>query len=576
MLASMASALSEYADERTGETLASSSTAVMTEETEETTDSKDTNRAAASEEDAEAKKEKMRALYGENKQITDDNYDKSLAVKCINGTFVGKKTDNIIAYKGIPFVGEQPVGTYRWKAPVGFTADDGVYEAYYNGKTPCQIEDSSELASLYGMGEDCLNLNIWKADDASEEKKPVMVWIHGGAFMFGGTVDPLYDFHNFVKENPDVIVVSIEYRLGIFGYLHLSHLPDGGDYPDAQNLGVMDQVMALKWVHENIGNFGGDPDNVTIWGESAGAGSVTVIPLVEGAQAYFNRVIAHSGAPSFTISTKENIEHANRFMGLLGCETAADLQKVGTEKLLEASIVALGLSVSSERDGNYLPLDPYEEYGNGSHKNIDILHGCNKDEMDYFVHAIGPDNFVLWAADRMTHRMAKLTDEDQKLVPSFLENAQGEEYERNSALFSQLWFKAAHIRLSEEQAKGGGKSYTYYFTPESTLPYMHCGHGTELPGIFNHPEQTAVTGRTYDETFSRTMRKMWVQFAKTGNPSLSADISPDGKAYEWPLYDPENKEVMVLDESNIHPEKESERKIVDWERTYPLTKYYNF
>ena len=131
MLASMASALSEYADEKTGETLASSSTAVMTEETEETTDSKDTNRAAASEEDAEAKKEKMRALYGENKQITDDNYDKSLAVKCINGTFVGKRTDNIIAYKGIPFVGEQPVGKYRWKAPVEFTADDGVYEAYY-------------------------------------------------------------------------------------------------------------------------------------------------------------------------------------------------------------------------------------------------------------------------------------------------------------------------------------------------------------------------------------------------------------------------------------------------------------
>ena len=189
---------------------------------------------------------------------------------------------------------------------------------------------------------------------------------------------------------------------------------------------------------------------------------------------------------------------------------------------------------------------------------------------------MGPDNFVLWAADRTTHRMAKLTEEDQKLVPGFLENAQGEEYERYSALFSQLWFKAPHIRLSEEQTKGGGKSYTYCFTPESTLPLMNCCHGAELPGIFSHPEETKVTGRIFDETFSRTMRKMWVQFARTGNPSLSADISPDGKAYEWPLYDPENKEVMVFDEFNIHPEQESERKIVDWERTYPLTKYYNF
>ena len=103
---------------------------------------------------------------------------------------------------------------------------------------------------------------------------------------------------------------------------------------------------------------------------------------------------------------------------------------------------------------------------------------------------------------------------------------------------------------------------------------MKCGHATELPGIFNHLEEHEITGRVYDETFSRIMRRMWVQFAKTGNPSLSADISPDGKAYEWPLYDLENKEVMVFDEFNIHPEKESERKIVDWERMYPLTKYF--
>ena len=113
-------------------------------------------------------------------------------------------------------------------------------------------------------------------------KKPVMVWVHGGAFEMGGTADPLYEFSNFVRENPDVIVASIEYRLGVFGFIHLSHLPDGKDYPDAQNLGLMDQMMALKWIHENIAAFGGDPDNVTIFGESAGGGSVTLLPLIEG------------------------------------------------------------------------------------------------------------------------------------------------------------------------------------------------------------------------------------------------------------------------------------------------------
>ena len=121
---------------------------------------------------------------------------------------------------------------------------------------------------------------------------------------------------------------------------------------------------------------------------------------------------------------------------------------------------------------------------------------------------------------------------------------------------------------------GGGRSYTYYFTPESSLPNMKCGHAVELAVVLNHPENTIFTGRTFDVTFSKTLRRMWVQFAMTGDPSLGAEVSPDGRAHEWPLYDLKNRQIMVFDECNIHPEKESERKIADWERTYFLTKYY--
>ena len=338
----------------------------------------------------EEAKARMTALYGENHRITYGKYDKSLAVRCINGTFVGKKTDEkVIAFKGIPFVGKQPVGDLRWKAPVDIVPDDGVYEAYYFAKCPRQEGNVSQLGSLYPQDEDCLYLNVWKADDGCTEKKPVMVWIHGGAFEIGGTAEPREECTNFVRENPDVIVVSIEYRMNVFGFFHLSHLPDGGDFPDAQNLGLLDQVMALKWVHENIAAFGGDPEKVTIFGQSA-----------------------------------------------------------------------------------------------------------------------------------------------------------------------------------------GGKSYTYFFTPESSVPLMRSGHAIELSTVFNHPEETFVTGRLFDETFSKSMRRMWVQFAKTGNPSLTAQQSPDGKAKEWPLYDLEKKPVMIFDEFDIHAEKESERQIVDWERTYFLTKYY--
>ena len=509
---------------------------------------------------------------GVNKPITDGHYDPSVAVKCINGTFVGRKTENITVFRGIPYVGKQPVGDLRWKAPMDVVPNDGVYEAYYNAKS-AYGNGQLETGSLYYMDEDCLYLNIWKSDDAPGRKKPVMVWIHGGAFEAGGTIDPVFDCFNLVKENPDVIVVTIAYRLGVMGFLHLSHLPDGKDYPDAQNLGLLDQLKALKWVHENIAGFGGDPDNVTLFGESAGAASCTLQPLLPGSHQYFKRLIAESGSVNQTRSPEEGIACTNKLMDVLGCKTVADLLKVDGEKLLEASAVNF-VHQMPERDGKYLPTDTFAAYANGAAKDIEILVGCNKDEMDFFVSSFGLEGWDKWIAGRKQEKFAQLPAEEKALVESYMKDVKGDYYEPDSRLFSQSWFIVPIIKLSECQTMGGGKAFTYYFTPESPDPIMKCGHAIELAIVFNHPEFTADTGRAFDETFCKTMRKMWIQFAKTGNPSLGAEIAPDGKIKEWPLYDLKDKRVMVLDEFNIHPAKESEVKIVDWERTYFLTKYY--
>ena len=537
-----------------------------------TTDDKTTNEKAN---EMEKYKEIVRSWYGENKKIVNGNYDKSLAVKCINGTFVGKKADNTIVFKGIPYVGQQPTGSLRWKAPVDAAPDDGVYEAYYNAKAAPQPE--VEVSSIYYQGENCLYLNVWKPLQNAEAKKPVIVWIHGGAYAYGGTVDPLYDFQKFVEENPDVIVVSVAYRLGVLGFLHLSHLPDGKDYPDAQNLGLMDQLAALKWVHENIAGFGGDPDNVTIMGESAGGGSVTSLSLVKGSHRNFNKVIALSGTPGLSRSTEQAVACTNELMEALGCKTVADLQKKDVQKLVSVASELLPLRIAPERDGNLLPRNPWEAIADGAVKDITFLQGVNKDEMNFFLVGMGgPEPFNAWAADRQTKKLAFMTDEEKALAESFCKDVKGESYDPYCKWFSQLMFNAPCLRLSENQAKAGGKSFTYYFTVESAIPMMKSGHGMALAPLFKHPEMDGDTGRAFDETFSKTMRKMWVQFAKTGNPSISADISPDGKAKEWPLYDLKDKQVMVFDEFNIHPEKESQRKIVDWDRTYFLTKYYSF
>ena len=521
--------------------------------------------------------EKLMPQYGENQPITDGNYDQSLAVKCVNGTFVGQKKENVISYKGIPFVGQQPVGDLRWKAPVDVTPDSGIYEACYYGKSPVQAP--GDPASLYPMGEDCLYLNIWRSDDATP-KKPVIVWIYGGAFEVGGTTDPQYDCHNLVTENPDIVFVTITYRVSFFGFFHLSHLSDGKDYQDAPNLGLMDQMMALKWVHENIAAFGGDPGNVTIWGESAGGASTTFLPLIKGSHQYFHRVITQSGAPGQTRTPEQAIACTDKLMEALGCKTVADLMKVSAERLAEVwtdlygFFQKLGIRTFPERDGRYLPLNTWEAYANGAAKDIEFLQGCNKDEMNTFLGVIGEDVWNAWAEGRLAEKLTQLTDKEKELVESYCRDIEGPRYEATVRLFSQIMFIAPQIRLSEEQTKAGGKSYTYYYSVESALPMIKSGHASELSVVFNHPELNDFTGRAYDETFCKTMRRMWVQFAKTGNPSLTAEQSPDGKAKEWPLYDLENKQVMVLDEHDIHPAKESEVKIVDWERSYFLTNYY--
>ena len=521
--------------------------------------------------------EKLMPRYGENRRIADGRYDKSLAVECVNGTFVGQKVENIISHKGIPFVGRQPIGELRWKAPVDVTPDNGVYEAYYYGKTPVQAP--GDPSALYPMGEDCLYLNVWRSDDAAT-KKPVIVWIYGGAFEVGGTTDPQYDCFNIVKENPEVIVVTINYRVSFLGFLHLAHLADGRDYQDAANLGLMDQVMALKWVHENIAAFGGDPGNVTIWGESAGGASCTLLPLVKGSQKYFHRVITQSGSPSQTRTAEQAMVCTDKLMEALGCKSVADLLAVSAEKLAEVwtdlygFFQKLGIRTFPERDGRYLPSDTWQAYADGAARDIVFLQGCNKDEMNTFLGVVGQDMWNAWAESRLQEKLTQLTDREKQLVESYCADIEGPRYEATVRLFSQIMFIAPQIRLSEEQTRAGGKSYTYFYTVESALPLIKSGHASELSVVFGHPELDDFTGRAYDATFCKTMRRMWVQFAKTGNPTLTAEQSPDGKDKQWPLYDLKDKRVMVLDESDIHAAKEAALKIVDWERSYFLTNYY--
>lgn len=278
-------------------------------------------------------KKKMQSLYGKNKEIT-GSYDNDLSVKCNNGIFLGKKTENVVSFKGIPYA-KPPVGELRWKEPVLAEDSEKIYEAYYFGKSPIQTEWQTELASYYPQGEDCLNLNVWVNKDNTSENKAVIVFIHGGSYGWGGTSNPLYDGHNFVENHSDIIFVTVDFRLGFLGFINLSSVEGGENYKSSTNLGLLDIICALKWIQKNIEKFGGDPSKVTLLGQSSGAGSISLLPIIEGTEGLFKRIIAESGSFSLTFSLEESNELTKRMLKASGKSKMEDLLALSEKEIIK-------------------------------------------------------------------------------------------------------------------------------------------------------------------------------------------------------------------------------------------------
>ena len=325
----------------------------------------------------------MQDMYGENKEIIGD-YDKDLAVKCHNGIFVGLKNNDVISFKGIPYA-KPPIGNLRWKNPILADDNDKVYQAYYFGKSPIQTEWPSELGSYYPQSENCLTLNIWINKSNTSKNKTVIVFIHGGSYGWGGASDPLYDGYNLIKEYSDIILVTIEYRIGLFGFVDFSSVSGGEEYRSSGNLGLLDQICALKWVQKNIDNFDGSPEKVTVLGESSGAGSVSLLPLIDGTEGLFKRIIAESGSINLSFSKDETKLFTEKLLEETEKNNMNELTSIDENKYKEINEELNDYNNFPKRDEFILPVDLYKEYESGKGKDIDMLLGSNKDEVRYWI-----------------------------------------------------------------------------------------------------------------------------------------------------------------------------------------------
>lgn len=481
---------------------------------------------------------RMQAIYGENKEIT-GSYDENLAVPCENGTFVGKEADGVLTFKGIPFA-KAPVGALRWKAPEAPEKDDRVREAYFFGKSPIQAPWYSERASYYPVSEDCLYLNVWAANNA-EERRPVMVFIHGGAYGYGGTSDPLYDGHNFVKAHPEVILVTIAYRVGIMGFVDFSDVDGSEGYEDSCNLGLLDQVQALKWLRTNVAAFGGDPDNITVFGESAGGGSVSLLPIMPAAKGLFRRVIAQSGSVALTYSHKEARPFTEAFMREAGCRNMKDLLALTEEELYQANLPVNEKNIFPVRDGRVIPKDLYAAYERGDSAWVDMMAGSNKDECRYWIGEMGSMAYYAAGIPALFENQLKaFKEEDVRKVREYYRKAEGRPHWRLTEFENDLTFRVPAQKQLQLHAKNGGKAYHYFWTFPSAIKNRGACHAVELSSVFNNPEEEIYTGGNINVTLMKEVQQMWVNFACTGNPST--------KHHDWPCYSEDNKQTMMLGE----------------------------
>lgn len=481
--------------------------------------------------------EKLKTSYAEN-EIIEGDYDVSLSSKCYNGTFVGKVEDDVIAFKGIPFA-KPPVGELRWKRPEKVEESENVYQAYHNGKTPIQTEWKTERASYYRQGEDCLYLNIWVNRICNDKARPVMVFFHGGSYGWGGTADPLYDGHNFVLSHPDIVLVTVGYRTGMMGFIDLSYLEGGEDYPDAPNLGLLDQIEALRWLNQNISSFGGNKDNITIFGESAGGGSVSILPIIDEAEGLFKRVICESGGLALTSSKEECKPFTDLMIKYSKVKSMKDLLSMSEEELMAVNEKINMYNVFPQRDGRLIPENPYHAYEEGKAKDIDILIGTNANELNYWVGELGgiiPYRFSM--PIKFENDIAKLDEKNKENVKKFMKGLSGHSIWRISEFYNEIMFRLPSIRQSDAHKKNGGKTYMYFWTEPSGLKFRKACHAVELAYVFDNLDDTIYTGDRGDEQLAQTVQQMWTNFARCGNPSTD-DI-------EWDEYTVENKETMVL------------------------------
>lgn len=460
------------------------------------------------------------------------------SVKVQSGIISGKISDDQIVkiFMGVPFAAP-PVDDLRWKAPQSVVSWEGVRtcvdapaSAMQATPKPFMCWTKEFMAPEAPLSEDCLYLNVWSTAKTAQDKLPVMVWIHGGAFTGGSGTVPLYNGEAMSRKG--VVFVTINYRLGIFGFLAHPELSAESDLKSSGNYGILDQIAALQWVKQNIAAFGGNPDNVTIAGQSAGSFSVNMLVVSPMAKGLFHKAIAQSGGMfgkelSLGQTMQAAEEDGKQLTEKLKIASIAELRAIQADSLLKIP-GRFGLVV----DNVVIP-PVYETFAAGRQNNVSLITGWNADDGVSFGPPPTIDQFK-------ANAKSQYGDKAEKYLQIFPANT-NEEVSHSQKLLTQLrfgWHNYTWARM--QTSHGTGKAYLYYF---KRVPPGEPNYGAFHSAEFGYALHTL---KLWDRPFTdvdykleEAMSSYWVNFAKTGDPN--------GEGLPvWPVYNDSKPEVIEL------------------------------
>jgi para-nitrobenzyl esterase len=471
-------------------------------------------------------------------------------VKTQSGSVRGSSGGGIFAFKGIPYAAP-PFGANRFRPPAPVAPWEGERDTLIFGPTCPKPSYAPPFDSILVEpvipGEDCLNLNIW-SPDLGNARLPVMVWIHGGAFSNGSNAVPTYDGSSFARDG--VVCVSINYRLGVEGFLFLD---DG-----ISNLGLLDQLAALHWVQNNITAFGGDPSQVTIFGESAGGMSVSSLLSMPRAAGLFRRAIAQSGAGYFALSASTSRHVAEYIAEKLGvAPTREAISTVSPDRVLQAQTEISGEVVRNpdpqkwaELAGNLMPFEPVIDgeilpdlpikgIGAGRGAQVELLVGSNAEEQRLF---IVPNGVIDTVSDTvLTHIVSAYGLAVEPALAAYRGARPGATAgDLMAAVITDWFYRIPAIRMAEARSSGPASTYIYEFAWRSPQYNGRLGacHAVEVPFVFEtlaNPSEIPLIGTGAPQALADVVHAAWVAFAKRGDPG-------------WPRYDLEQRTTMRFDQ----------------------------